>query len=301
MARRGDISAEDIERLHEQFLSPWRLSSGRDAVSRRLSDQLVSLSATIDEALGSVSTERQALTAEARDLSISSAVTLQRAIQAVDRLMQSAKDSKVRHAMLEAKLDVARREIDAMRTQLDVVRVESQTDPTTGLLSRTRFDRALAKAADGAERERQKLALIVANLDYFADFNANFGRATADRVLRSVGQLLRMHLRPSDIVARLGGDDLAAILPDTSIEEAARVADQFRQVLMGNELVRSASGNLSGRVTVSIGAAAHIAGEASDRLLPRAKDGLAMAKKEGRNRVVVMTPDGPVWTASRVA
>jgi len=298
MAARGDISADEIEQLHQEYLSPWRMSHGSDAVTLRLSDELRELSASIDEAIGSAATQRQALTAEARDLTANGAVTVQRAIQAVDRLMQCARDGKVRHAILEARLDAAKHEIDLMRTLLEVVRAESRTDPTTGLLGRTAFDCALAKAADCAERERAPLALIVANLDYFANVNEDSGRATGDRVLRSFGLLLTTHLRPTDIVARLDGDELAAILPGTNVEEAMKLADRFRQALTSSEPV---SNGHTRRLTVSIGAAGHVPGNSADCLFARAKDGLAVAKKEGRNRVVMMTPDGPIWDASRVA
>jgi diguanylate cyclase len=299
LAARGEISADEIEQLHQKFLSPWRMSHGVDAVTGRLSDELRELSASIDEAIGAVAAQRQALTAEAHDLTESDAVTMHRAIEAVDRLMQCAKDGKARHAILEAKIDAAKREIGAMRTLLDVVRIESRTDPTTGLLAASALDRALAEAADGAERDHEPLALIVANLDYFASLNKKSGRAIGDRVLRSVALLLTTHLRPTDVVVRLGGDELAAILPDTRIEEGVKLADRFRQVLMSSELLRQ--GDLTRRLTASIGVAGHITGESADRLLARAKEGLAVAKKEGRNRVVMMTPDGPVWSAARVA
>jgi diguanylate cyclase len=301
MARKGDISADEIEQLYQQYLSPWRHSRGCEAVTGRLSGQLQDLSASIDEAIGLVVSQRQALMAEARDLSGGGALTLQRAIQAIDLLVQSAKEGKLRQAVLGAKLDAARRDINAIRTELGIVRTEGETDRATGLVSHAVFLRSLTKAVDETGRGGEPLALIVANLDYFGDFNRNFGRATGDRILRSVGVLLTLHLRPSDVVARLVGDELAAILPKARIDEASALADQIRQVLMGNELVRDQVGNHPGRLTVSIGVAAYAAGDDRDRLLARAQAGLAVAKKEGRNRVVVMTPDGPVWSASRVA
>jgi len=70
---------------------------------------------------------------------------------------------------------------------------------------------------------------------------------------------------------------------------------------MTNELAESSSGGVSGRLTLSIGVAAHIKGDDAEILLKRTRTGLKVAKKEGRNRVVEMQPEGPVWTASRVA
>jgi diguanylate cyclase len=300
IATQGAISAEQVEALYERHLSPWRLSDGCDAITGRLSDQLQELSASLDEAIGASAANRKSLVAEARNLS-ASGVTLQRAIQSVDRLMQSAREGKARHAVLEAKLDLAKREIGALQKQLDVVREESQAEPVTSLIGRGRFDRALAKAADKAARDSEPLALMIVDLDYFDSFNERFGRKIGDEVLRAIGILLRSHLRRTDIVGRFGDDEFAALLPSTGIDEAVKLADRFRQVLMTNELARNSTGTLSGRLTASISIAGHVAQDNAERLLKRALVGLKIAKKEGRNRVVEMKRDGPVWTASRVA
>jgi diguanylate cyclase len=300
MATRGAIAGEEIERLHQRFLSPWRLSDGCAAVTDRLSEKLQDLSACLGETIDSVAAERDSVVAEACDLGACGGATLRRAIQSVDRLVQSAEDGKTRHAILEAKLDATKREIGALRRQLDVVRVESLADPLTSLMSRASYDQALAKAADRASREGGPLALIVLDIDYFASFNENFGRQAADQALRSVGLLVKAHMRPGDIVARLGDDEFAAILPGAKIEEAVKLADRVRQMLMSSEIATS-SNNPSGRLTVSAGAAAYVSGDRAKDLLERAKAGLRVAKMEGRNRAVEMKPDGPVWAASRIA
>jgi diguanylate cyclase len=299
VAANGAISVEQIEALYRRHLSPWRLSDGSEAITNRLSDQLQELSSSLDEAIGASAADRKSLVAEARNLS-AGGVTLQRAIQSVDRLMQSARDGKARHAVLEAKLDVAKREIGALQKQLDIVRVESQAEPVTSLIGRARFDRALAKAADQAARDREPLALMIVNLDYFASFNERFGRKTGDEVLRAIGILLKSHLRAADVVARFGDDEFAALLPQTQADEAVKLAERFRQMLMTNELARNATGTMSGRLTASLSVAAHSPQDNAERLLKRALVGLKIAKKEGRNRVVEMKRDGPVWTASRV-
>ena len=300
IATEGAITAEQVEALHERHLSPWRLSDGCSAITDRLSDQLQDLSASLDEAIGASADDRKALAAEALGLS-AGGVTLHRAIQSIDRLMRSARDGKARHAVLEAKLDIAKREIGALQKQLDVVRVESQAEPVTSLIGRSRFNRALAKAADKAARDREPLALMIVDLDYFGSFSDRFGRKIADEVLRAVGILLRGHLRASALVARFGDDEFAALLPDTAIDEAVQLGDRFRQTLMTSELARNSTGTLSGRLTTSIGVAGHVAQDNAERLLKRAMVGLRIAKKEGRNRVVEMKRDGPVWTASRIA
>ena len=81
--------------------------------------------------------------------------------------------------------------------------------------------------------------------------------------------------------------------------EAVACAERFRQMLMAQQLVPQANG--AGRVTVSIGVADTIKGDTLEFLLRRALNGLKVAKREGRNRVVEMSPDGPIWSAGRKA
>jgi diguanylate cyclase len=293
----GPLEAEDIARLHEQHLSPWRMSEGADAITATLAEDLHGLATSLDGAIGATQAQRETMIAETSDLAITSALTLQRVIGAIDRLTQTTKEGQVRNALLEARMSAATREITALKRQLAAVRGESEADPLTSLMRRTTFDAMLAKALDEAAATRQPLALILCDLDWFAAFNENFGAALADRVLRTVGLLLKCHAAPQDSVARFGGDEFAVLMPLRRAREAADIAERFRRVLMQHELVRHDNG--AGRLTISIGVADAIKGDTPAFLLRRASAGLKVAKTEGRNRVVEMTPDGPTWLAER--
>jgi diguanylate cyclase len=201
--------------------------------------------------------------------------------------------------MIEARMAAATREIVALQQQLAAVRAECRADPLTSLVSRTTFEEALAKALDDATVSRQPVAVMICDLDYFATFNENFGTTGADRVLRTVGVLLKSVLRIGDTVARLEDDTFGAIMPQWRAQEAIECAERFRQMLMLHELIKHERG--LGRVTVSIGVAGAIKGDTPAYLLRRAINGLKVAKSEGRNRVVEMTPDGPTWDAERRA
>jgi diguanylate cyclase (GGDEF)-like protein len=106
-------------------------------------------------------------------------------------------------------------------------------------------------------------------------------------------------MRPADTVARFSGDAFAAILPQMNGREAATCAERFRQMLMAQQMVPHANG--AGRVTASIAVTEAIKGDTLEALLRRALGGLKVAKREGRNRVVEMSAEGPVWSAGRKA
>jgi diguanylate cyclase len=296
---KGGLKPRDIARLHEQHLSPWRMSEGVDAITATLAEELHGLAATLDGAIGTTRSQRETMIAETSDLTITSALTLQRVLVAIDRLSQSVKDGQTRCAMIEARMSAATREITALKLQLNAVRSECEADPVTSLARRTSFDAVLAKALEAVAASRQPLSVVLCDLDYFATFNENFGATVADRVLRTVGMLLNSYAGADDTVARFGGDEFAVIMPHRRAREAAECAERFRQVLMLHELVKHENG--AGRVTVSVGVADAIKGDTPAFLLRRASNGLKVAKKEGRNRVVEMTPDGPTWSAVRPA
>ena len=298
-ARGGPLSAEDIERMYAKYLSPLRLGERPDVAATRLAGKLQDLALSIEGTIDAAQTQREAFAAETAELSVNAALTLQDVLGSIDRLSQSTKESQVRYALLEARMDAMSREVGALKQQLSAVRTECQTDPTTALPNRTVFDAALARALEQAAAERQPVSVVLCNLDYFATFNENFGTFVGDQALRSICLLFKAHMRPLDTIARFGGDAFVAILPQLRSREAAASAERFRQVLRAQQLVPGVNG--AGRVTVSIGVADAIKGDTPEFLLRRVANGLKVAKREGRNRVVEMTPDGPIWNAERRA
>lgn len=298
-SRNGALTGPDIDRLHELYLSPWRMAEKPDAVAARMGARLQELAATLESAIGAAQAQRETFAGEASELAVTTALTLHDVLGAIDRLGRSSRESQARFALLEARVDTVAREIGAVREQLAAVRADCTADPTTALPGRAAFDAMLAKTLADAAETRQPMAVVLCDLDYFAAFNENFGNLTGDRVLRSIAMMFAANLRKDDMAARVESDQFAAILPRMRAREAVACAERFRQMLMGHELIPHPNG--AGRVTVSLGVADAIKGDTPDFLLRRASHGLAIAKREGRNRVVEMTPDGPVWEPERRA
>lgn len=102
----------------------------------------------------------------------------------------------------------------------DELNRQASYDALTGVYSRRRFEQIGNSALGEARYHRQPLSLLIFDLDWFKEINDRFGHATGDEALRKVAQVCQSHLRPSDDIGRLGGDEFLILLPGTTIEQA---------------------------------------------------------------------------------
>ncbi|HWK41366.1 MAG TPA: diguanylate cyclase [Croceibacterium sp.] len=166
----------------------------------------------------------------------------------------------------------------------------ARTDGLTGLANRRTFDEALDSEWNRARRYGGELALLMIDIDYFKRLNDTLGHPAGDRCLRDVGRILSGCVqRKTDVVARYGGEEFAVILPNTTQDDAIRVAQWMRQKIAQQSLPASAQG---GTVTVSIGVGCIEGPDGDDPtvLTAAADSALYQAKRGGRNRVVAATP-----------
>lgn len=137
-----------------------------------------------------------------------------------------------------------------------------------------------------AQRKQAPLAVIVIDIDHFKGFNDTFGHAAGDAVLRATGELMKQHVRASDVVCRYGGEEFLLVMPEVDLEVARERAEAVRLAM--RELKLSHEGKGLGQVTVSLGLS--MLPEQGTRvaaLVSAADAALYEAKKRGRDRLVV--------------
>ncbi|WP_193336996.1 diguanylate cyclase [Devosia beringensis] len=162
-----------------------------------------------------------------------------------------------------------------------------RTDSLTGLLNRRAFDDAIEGEIRRTGRAGTALSLLLVDVDRFKPYNDHYGHLAGDEALRQVSNLLKASLkRPGDVVARFGGEEFTAILPDTDEDGAYLVAESFRRALAEARLPHA--GADKGYITASVGVATYMP-DAIERsavdLIETADGALYSAKAAGRDRV----------------
>ncbi len=153
------------------------------------------------------------------------------------------------------------------------------TDMLTGLMNRARFDYLLKHELGRLNRYVRPFSLIMLDIDYFKAINDSQGHDVGDQVLRALAALLEDNLRSADYCARWGGEEFIILAPETSLEQAARLAEKIRQC------IGSAAFPGAERVTVSLGVAEAAANDTPKSMMKRVDNALYQAKESGRDRV----------------
>ena len=177
------------------------------------------------------------------------------------------------------------------------LREQAMTDEMTGALSRRAFREEGSRMAALAGRHRHNLTAICFDLDHFKSINDTYGHAAGDQVLRTVAKTVRLRMRKSDLFARLGGEEFAALLPETDRKGAMEAAEKLRRDISA---LRFEFGGKTVGVTASFGIAAlDLSTNDLETLMVRADAALYKAKNDGRNRCVAWGTENVSVKAAR--
>lgn len=161
----------------------------------------------------------------------------------------------------------------------------AMTDPLTGALNRRAMFHFAEREVKRAIRHDLDLAILMLDIDHFKQVNDVHGHAAGDEVLKQVGRLFRNSIRDEDLLARVGGEEFALILPETTAQDASILANRLRQSIKALKFVGD-GGPFS--ITVSMGISEPLRGEDHvTEALERADKALYSAKHGGRDKVVI--------------
>lgn len=160
--------------------------------------------------------------------------------------------------------------------------LQSIQDAHTGLYNRTHFEDILIKEVERSDRHRHQLGLLLIDLDHLAQVNEHLGEQKGDEAIKHVAKTIKEALREIDVICRWGGEEFAVLLPETGLTSVLDVAERLRMRIRANVVPGV------GLITASIGVSTFPDNsEEPVGLVQSAEQALAVAKYQGRDRVVV--------------
>ena len=187
---------------------------------------------------------------------------------------------------LQARLQQASTHISHLRENLDEAREAGVRDALTNVGNRRAFDNAMEREHEEVNEHGGKLSVIMTDIDSFKSINDNYGHAVGDEVIKILARVLSELSRDGDVVARIGGEEFAVILPGSGLNGAASLAERVRAAFAEKKLTIRSSTTSVVNMTASFGVAELRSGETVASFMDRADKSLYAAKKAGRNKVV---------------
>ena len=210
-------------------------------------------------------------------------ITGPRLLHACRRALEWSRARRLR-SEYEGLMQGLREQRTMLEIEAEALRTEVLTDPLTGLLNRRAFDQNLEHHLNQWARHKRPFVLVLGDVDHFKLVNDRFGHSVGDEVLKGIAARVRSGLRRSDLAFRIGGEEFAVILPETSISAGSEVAEKLRRRVDEDPLTL-----LDGRTvisSISLGAG-YPGAESARELVDRVDSALYRAKQSGRNQVAL--------------
>lgn len=186
-------------------------------------------------------------------------------------------------ALAHKQVKEAEEKIRQLEMELDQVSELVHEDHLTGTLNRRGMEDAFGRELSRADRLTAPMCVSLMDIDHFKRLNDTYGHDAGDEALVHLVQVTREALRPTDVIARFGGEEFVIILPDTGMDEAVKVMTRVQRHLTKNFFMHD---NQRLLITFSAGVALRGEGEGAESMISRADKALYQAKEAGRNRVI---------------
>jgi len=279
------LTDEEVYRLHARHISARDIE-----ILERLQQQLRTLLGEAAHAAAAAGEEsgHYARNLEESHARIAEADSLESVRRLIAQLLDETRAMQISTRALSQQLEQRGHEVAMLTEQLAQVQSEAQLDPLCGLKNRRGLERSAQPILDAG---LSGTALLMVDVDHFKIVNDTHGHVLGDKVLRAIAATVRANIKGRDIAARIGGDEFAVLLPQTTVQGALALAEHIRAAVADGRIHRGDGKDLVGSVTLSIGVAIRNPGEPLESLMERADAALYGAKRVGRNCIRV-APSG---------
>lgn len=282
--KRGRLTTSVIEDLYNRYIDV-----GDTELLGKMREGIRHLVASFREKLAHASGEFSTYGSALDDFAAQLAqdVPVEELARFVENLAQKTQFIVAQNAEMQAGIESASGDVEALHRQIEARRNEAVTDPITGLNTRRAFaEQANAIAEKALSDDTHGPCLLIIDIDHFGQVIAEHGEQPAGQLLRTLADTLRRNLKGRDLIAHFGGNAFAILLSDVPATATAGVAEQLRAAVEDAELhIDNVAAPV--KLTVSIGLARLRVDESIDDLIERADSVLFLAKEAGRNRVTI--------------
>ncbi len=276
--------------IYQRFLSDLR----NEEMVRRAGEQIQS---TIHDVAGVVQDVQSVTNEYGQTLSeVNDRITTAKSPDEIKKAISVASDKTKKmlehNQLLETQLEKSTQLMEELKRDLEYVRREAMTDGLTGLANRKSFDSEITQVMTDSVEQKKIFTLLMVDIDHFKSFNDNFGHQVGDQVLRLVARTLKDGLKGRDFAARYGGEEFAIILPETDLAAGVAVGNSLRKAIATKDVINRNTGEVMGRITMSVGVAEFAGDRTTEDLIERADSALYTAKHNGRNQVAAAPAPG---------
>lgn len=282
LQRDGTFSSEVSRQHFNQFIL-----NGSESLNELVQNELKKVFSNL---FRSIETTHQTLAESGNNLdamseALDASITEPQINAIVGQIKKEIKKLESSSGNFQEDMQHANREIESLKEKVARYKNEATKDPLTKLDNRRSFDEKLKTALDEASGGKNPLCLIMADVDHFKKVNDTHGHLVGDNVLRVVAATMKESIKGKDMLARIGGEEFAILLPDTPYDGAMKLADDIRVSFEKLDLKKKSTGESLGRITMSFGVTTYKPSEDAESFIHRADQALYQSKESGRNRV----------------
>ncbi|MBB5534806.1 GGDEF domain-containing protein [Rhizobium giardinii] len=274
---------EELDEIGARYFAHVHHAAGIDRAHTHLASELGDLLRLLREEQSALENYNRLLDETYQNITGRSNASAEILRQAVSILTEATADTMNQGKERAENVSLKSFEMEVIRQELDEYKRIANTDSLTRLANRRAFDEKLA-AIYNSEQLRSQTSLLVADIDHFKKINDSYGHPVGDKILATVGTVIRANLRRDVFVARTGGEEFAIILNDNTLEESLQVAERIRTALATTPFKNSKTGVNYGPITLSVGVCQATQADDPVDLYNKADIALYCAKNAGRNR-----------------
>lgn len=271
---------EALTRIHDDHLGMSALHSGLTRIRQGLTTEIADISLQISDGMKgnlSLATElRKTLRELAEQVTKEDVRNICKALSGTNREHLTTTQG------MADQLQRTQSQLDEMQKELTLLRKSAATDHLTNLPNRRYLDEKLT----GLIESKHSFCFAMLDLDHFKKINDTWGHSVGDNILRRLGDLLRQNTKGKDVACRVGGEEFALILPDTSLVGAEKLCNGICEMFSAITWITQSSEEEIGTLSLSGGVTAVTGDDNAATIYDRADKLLYQAKETGRNRII---------------